>query len=331
MLPVVAALSSMVRVGVALAGLFMSSSLFSIGAAATLLCALAACAPMLPPLTQAPPAFHQVREDGKPVRLAVREAGRGKPILLIHGLGASSYTWRAITPQLAKTNRVIALDLKGFGESEKPLDDAYSIADQARLVEDYIARNNLRDVTLVGHSFGGAVAMAVALDDGQGGRRRRIEKLVLIDSLAYKQPVPFFFRVLQTPIIGELGMNLIPADVQIARALAIAYYHDDRVKDETIATYAGPLQSEGGKHALLRTVESLSNENAEAFASRYPTLKTPALLIWCAHDRIVPMRFGKRLSEDLPNAKIDVIEECGHIPQEEQPEETLAAIQKFAR
>jgi pimeloyl-ACP methyl ester carboxylesterase len=276
-----------------------------------------------------PPAFHQVREAGKPVRLAVREAGKGKPILLIHGLGASSYTWRAITPQLARTNRVIALDLKGFGESEKPLDDAYSISDQARLVEDYIARNDLRGVTLVGHSFGGAVAMAVALDDAQHGARR-IEKLVLIDSLAYKQPVPFFFRVLQTPIIGELGMNLIPPDIQIARALAVAYYHDDRVKDETIATYASPLQTEGGRHALLRTVESLANEDADAFAARYPKLKTPALLIWCAHDRIVPMRFGKRLSNDLPNAKIDIIEECGHIPQEEEPEETLAAIQKFA-
>jgi pimeloyl-ACP methyl ester carboxylesterase len=308
--------------------MMMSSGLFSIATAAALLGALAACAPMLPSIPQVSPAFHQAREDGKSVRLAVREAGKGKPILMIHGLGASSYTWHAIAPKLAKTHRVIALDLKGFGQSDKPLDDAYSISDQARLVEDYMLRNNLRDVTLVGHSFGGAVAMAVALNDAERPRSR-IDRLVLIDSLAYRQPVPFFFRVLRTPLIGELGMSLIPADVQIARALAVAYYHDDRVKDETIATYAGPLQSEGGKHALLRTVESLTNEDADAFAARYRTLKTPALLIWCAHDRIVPMRFGKRLAKDLPNAKIDIIEECGHIPQEEEPEETLAAIQKF--
>ena len=307
----------------------MSSGLFSIATAATVLCALTACAPMLTPLTQSPPAFKQVREDGKSVRLAVREAGRGKPILLLHGLGASSYTWRAIMPQLARTHRVIALDLKGFGESDKPLDDAYSISDQARLVRDYMARNDLRGVTLVGHSFGGAVAMAVALDDAQGGPDR-IEKLVLIDSLAYKQPVPFFFRLLRTPIIGELGLSLIPADVQIARALEVAYYHDDRVKNDTIATYAVPLQTEGGRHALLKTIDSLTNEDADAFASRYPTLKTPTLLIWCEHDRIVPIRFGKRLAQDLPNAKIDVIEECGHIPQEEEPGETLAAIRKFA-
>lgn len=309
----------------------MSFGFFSNAFALAVLCAAATgCAPMLPPLVQTPATYHQARESGKPpVRLAVREAGKGKPILLLHGLGASSYTWREITPPLAKTNRVIALDLKGFGDSEKPLDDAYSIADQARLVQDYMARRDLRGVTLVGHSFGGAVAMAIALDDANAARPR-VEKLVLIDSLAYQQPIPFFFKVLRTPIIGELGMNLIPPDLQIARALAVAYHHDDRVKDETIATYATPLQTEGGRHALLRTVESLMNENAEVYAARYRSLKTPALLIWCAHDRIVPLRFGKRLWQDLPNAKIDVIEECGHIPQEEEPGETLAAIQGFA-
>jgi pimeloyl-ACP methyl ester carboxylesterase len=308
----------------------MSSGFFSNAFAIALLCAAAAgCAPMLPPISQLPASYHQARQGDKPVRLAVRETGKGKPILLIHGLGASSYTWRSITPPLAKTNRVIAIDLKGFGDSEKPLDDAYSIADQARLVQDYMARRDLRGVTLVGHSFGGAVAMAVALEDANAARPR-IEKLVLIDSLAYEQPIPFFFKVLQTPIIGELGMSLIPADLQIAKALAVAYHHDERVKDETIATYATPLQTEGGRHALLRTVESLMNEKAEVYAARYRSLKTPTLLIWCAHDRIVPLRFGKRLWQDLPNAKIDVIEECGHIPQEEEPGETLAAIQGFA-
>jgi pimeloyl-ACP methyl ester carboxylesterase len=313
----------------------MSSGLYSIATAtrilfaSVLLCIMGACAPMMTmPLSELPPAFHQVRADGKTVRLAVHEAGRGKPILLLHGLGASSYTWRTIMPQLARTHRVIALDLKGFGQSDKPLDDAYSISDQARLVEDYIVRNNLRGVTLVGHSFGGTVAMAVALDDAQNGPHR-IERLVLIDSLAYKQPVPFFFRLLRTPILGELGLSLVPPDVQAARALAIAYYHGERVRDETVASYAEPLRSEGGKHALLSTVESLTKEDADAFSARYPKLKTPTLLIWCEHDRIVPLRFGKRLSQDLPNAKVEVIEECGHIPQEEEPGETLTAMKSF--
>jgi pimeloyl-ACP methyl ester carboxylesterase len=290
--------------------------------------ALASCAPMMPPLSSVAGSFYEVSQAGKPVRLAVRQKGRGRPIVMLHGLGASSYTWNAITPQLAKTNRVIAIDLKGFGDSDKPLDEAYSIADQAALVKAYLAKNDLRGVTLVGHSYGGAVAMSVALDDA-AATRKRIDKLVLIDSLAYKQPVPFFFRLLQTPVVGKLGLELIPADVQISRALSVAYYRDEKVNPETIATYSAPLQSEGGKHALLATIESLTNENPDAFTERYKTLNTPTLLIWCAHDRIVPLAFGKRLAKDLPNSKIDVIEECGHIPQEEEPGQTLTAIKGF--
>ncbi len=290
--------------------------------------ALVSCAPMLPPMPSVPGSYYDASENGKPVRLAVREKGKGKPILLIHGLGASSYTWHEIMPDLAKSHRVLALDLKGFGDSDKPLDNAYSIADQAKLVREYIAENNLRGLTLVGHSYGGAVAMSVALDNSASSRKR-IDKLVLIDSLSYKQPVPFFFRLLQTPIVGELGLNLIPPDVQISRAMRVAYYHSSKVDPETVAVYANPLQSEGGKHALLSTIDSLMTEDADAISARYHTLNTPTLLIWCAHDRIVPMTFGKRLFHDLPNATIDVIDECGHIPQEEEPVETLAAIQQF--
>lgn len=304
---------------------FFSMTLLVVAACAV----LAGCAPMLMPLSSVPGSYFEVQKGETPVRLAVRDKGRGRTILLLHGLGASSYTWNAIIPELAKTNRVIALDLKGFGDSDKPLDNAYSIADQAKLVKEFMARNDLRGVTLVGHSFGGAVAISVALDDVEAPRKR-VERLVLVDSLAYKQPVPFFFRLLRTPVLGELGLSLIPPDVQISRAMAVAYYHDWKVKPETIATYASPLQSEGGKHALLSTIDSLMTEDADAFVSRYNTLRMPTLLIWCEHDKIVPLAFGKRLMKDLPNAKIDLIEECGHIPQEEQPLETLAALQAFA-
>ena len=128
--------------------------------------------------------------------------------------------------QLAKSNRVIAIDLKGFGQSDKPLDNRYSIFDQARLVQDYIIRNNLRGATLVGHSYGGGVALAVALNMMDAGQQ--IEKPVLIDSVAYRQPIPFFFQVLRTPIIGEIGLSVIPPEVQMERALSMAYHEDGK-------------------------------------------------------------------------------------------------------
>ena len=252
------------------------------------------------------------------VKLAIQESGRGKPIVFIHGLGASSYTWHKIVPELAKTNRVIAIDLKGFGQSDKPLDNRYSIFDQAKLVEDFLSRSGLRGVTLVGHSYGGGVALAVALNQIDAGNRQ-IEKLVLIDSVAYRQPLPFFFQVLRTPVIGELGMSLVPPEVQMTHALSIAYYKDEKVTEDTVNHYASALHSEGGRHALFHTINSLDPDKAEEFSHRYRGLTMPALLLWCEHDKIVPLKFGKRLFNDLPDARIEVIEDCGHIPHEEQP------------
>lgn len=273
--------------------------------------------------------YQPVGTGNDAVKLAIQDTGKGKPIVLIHGLGASSFTWHKIAPELAKTNRVIAIDLKGFGQSDKPLDDHYSIFDQAKLVEDFLRRSGLRGVTLVGHSFGGGVALAVALNQMDAGNRQ-IEKLVLIDSVAYRQPLPFFFQLLRTPIIGELGMSLVPPEVQMTRALEIAYHKDEKVTKETVNQYASALHSEGGRHALYHTINSLDPDKAEEFSQRYRSLTTPALLLWCEHDKIVPLKFGKRLFNDLPDARIEVIEDCGHIPHEEQPEETLRLIQSFA-
>jgi pimeloyl-ACP methyl ester carboxylesterase len=292
---------------------------------------LASCAPaFMPAFTDALKGVtYQPVEDGdEAVKLAVQEAGRGKPIILIHGLGASSYTWRKIMPELAKTHRVIAIDLKGFGQSDKPLDSHYSIFDQAKLIENYMRQKKIHGATLVGHSYGGGVALAVAMSQ-MNSPKRNIDRLVLIDSIAYRQPMPFFFQLLRTPVIGELGISLIPPEVQMSRALSVAYYKDSKVAQETVMNYASALHSEGGRHALLYTINSLDPDQADELSKHYKEFKLPALLLWCDHDRIVPLTFGKRLAQDLPNAKIEVIENCGHIPHEEQPAQTLRAIEAF--
>ncbi len=292
---------------------------------------VASCAPGLAPdLLDAfqPVSYQPVGIGEEAVKLAVHESGQGRPLILLHGLGASSYTWRKVIPELARDYRVIAIDLKGFGKSDKPLDQRYSLLDHARLIEDFILRRKLRDVTLAGHSYGGGVALAVALNLQDAGYAH-VSRLILIDSIAYRQPLPFFFQVLKTPFIGEIGMSIIPPEVQMGRALSIAYHEDAKVTDETVEAYASALRSEGGRHALLYTIDRLDPELADRFALRYKDLKQPALVLWCAHDKIVPLQYGKRLAHDLPNATLSLIGNCGHIPHEEQPEETLKAIREF--
>lgn len=262
------------------------------------------------------------------VKLAVHISGKGRPLIFLHGLGASSYTWHKIAPNLAKSYQVIAIDLKGFGKSDKPLDGRYSIFDQARLVQDYIVRNNLQGATLVGHSYGGGVALATALNM-MDAKQRNVSRLVLIDSIAYPQPIPFFFQVLRTPIIGEIGLSLIPPEVQMERALSLAYFEEGKVTPETVSDYASALYSEGGRHALISTVEALDPAQAEELSKRYKELRLPTLVLWCHYDKIVPVRIGLRLASELPNARLQVMRQCGHIPHEEQPEETLRAIKTF--
>src|SRR5262249_4372705 len=108
-------------------------------------------------------AFVDVGTRDAPLRLWLEEDGKGNPILLIHGVGGSTYSWRKILGALARTHHVISVDLKGFGHSDKPFDRAYGLLDQVLLLKRLINRRGLHDVTLVGHSLGGGVALALTL------------------------------------------------------------------------------------------------------------------------------------------------------------------------
>jgi pimeloyl-ACP methyl ester carboxylesterase len=262
------------------------------------------------------------------LRLAVKEQGHGRPILLLHGLGTSGYTWRSIAPELAKSHRVIALDLRGFGASDKPLDEHYSIVDQARAVEAFIEQENLHDLTIAGHSFGGGVTLALALKLGHE-RPSRIRNLILIDSIAYRQPLPVFFRLLKVPMLAELSMTLVPPEIQATQALRIAYHDQDKISARAIAEYASPLYSSAAKHALAQTVDHIIPDDIDDISERYKTLKLPTLIIWCDADKIVPVALGHRLHENISSAELTVLAECGHLPQEEKPDDTLRTIQDF--
>ncbi len=264
----------------------------------------------------------------KPVRLHYKETGRGEPVLLLHGLGASSYAWRYVTPELAKKHRIIALDLKGFGKSDKPKDGKYSLFDQAELVDKFIKKHRLRNLTLVGHSFGGGVALALAIKD-QKRKHPRLKKLILIDSISYKQKIPWGIALMRTPIISDLGISLIPPETQMKIALGFAYADKSKIPAEAPREYAKQLEMPGGKYALLRTAAQLLPENIEQFTKQYRNLKLKTLLIWCQRDGIVPVEYGKRLYNNLPNARMHILPRCIHLPQEELPKLTSRLMSDF--
>ena len=263
-----------------------------------------------------------------PVKLFYQEEGKGPPLLLIHGFGASTYTWRYVAPELAQTHRVIAVDLKGFGQSDKPFDERYSVFDQAELLAQLIVDKDLRNLTLVGHSFGGGIALLLALEANQR-LEGRITRLVLLDSIAYPQNIPVFFRLLDMPLVSQIGVHMVPPSVQTRVALKIAYLDDSKIDPDEVEIYAAPLKTAAGKHAIIHSARQIMPKGLAEIAQRYNTIELPTLILWCDHDRIVPLEVGLKLRRTLPNSTLRLIQDCGHMPQEEQPASTLQLLKGF--
>lgn len=302
---------------------------FWLGWIVALCAALGACAPFVAN-HESEVQLKTVKTPAGPLRLAVIDKGHGRPILLLHGFATSSYTWHAVIPELAKDHRVIAIDLRGFGASDKPIDDHYSIQDQTDAVEAYIEQENLRDLTVIGHSFGGGITLGLALK-AEGERQPRIRNIVLIDTIAYRQPIPIFFKLLQVPMLGDVSMTLVPPEVQANQGLRLAYYDHDKITAQDVAEYANTLYSPAAKHAIKKTVEKIIPDNIDEITARYKTIKMPALILWCEQDKVVPAALGLRLHEEIRSAELTIFTHCGHMPQEEKPQDTVGAIQAFLK
>ena len=257
--------------------------------------------------------------------LHFEERGQGAPLLLIHGLGASIFAWRKIEPELARTHKVIAVDLKGFGRSPKPADGAYKADDQARLVATLIRDRALEGVTLIGHSFGGAVAARVALQ--LANEKWRIARLVLIDAPVLPGAVPRYFRFVEKAGVLELMMKPLSAG-QLARLLLEGSRLSPPPQAD-VAGYAAPYEEADARAAFAETARSIVREQDREIEKRLATLTVPTLVVWCRKDDIVPLSAGRRLARTLKGARLAVLPGCRHLPMDETPEALLAGLKPF--
>jgi pimeloyl-ACP methyl ester carboxylesterase len=112
-------------------------------------------------------------------------------------------------------------------------------------------------------------------------------------------------------------------------ALRIAYFDNSKIGADEVKAYADPMKTAAGKHALIYSARQIMPEDVEQISARYATIELPTLILWCDHDRIVPVEIGLKLKREMPNATFRIIDQCGHMPQEEQPEETMLQIRQF--
>ena len=256
--------------------------------------------------------------------------GSGPPILMLHGFGGNLYTWRHLIQPLAGSYQLILIDLKGFGKSPKPRDKLYGPQHQADLIYQFIVDNNLRNLTLVGHSFGGAIALLVTLKLIEE-QPERLSTLVLIDSAAYRQRLPLGIDVLRMPIIRSIAFALLSDKCRVRLMLKASYCDDKKITADQVSAYAEPLASDGARHALVETAKQLMppKSTIDQFTSQLSKITVPTLIIWGRKDKIIGLKRGQRLHEDIPNSTIEIIDQCGHIPHEEKPVETTKKLQAF--
>ena len=251
-------------------------------------------------------------------------------LVLIHGLGASLESWCDVYPRLAAEFSVVRIDLKGAGHSSKPDDAKYSSRDQAMLVLDFLAALGLTDVVLIGHSFGGAVALLTHLQTADRTFSCRIAGLVLINSAGYRQKVPWFVRAIRTPAFRVLALFTPPwfiARFVLKRMFSVK----SRVTKERVDRYAYFFDLPGSLEAFISTAQQIVPADAENIEQQFSSIRVPTLIIWGANDPVIPLSHAHRFHADIAGSELRVLEETGHVPHEERPEVVADLISAFVK
>jgi pimeloyl-ACP methyl ester carboxylesterase len=317
----------------------MKRALRYVGAGAAVLVVLLLVGPFLvpvPPLEDTVPAEGLADPDSlfvtvDALRVHTKVAGEGEPaLLLLHGFGASLFSWREVTQPLGEVGTVVAFDRPAFGLTERPMpgewdgESPYGQAAQVELTVGLMDALGIERAVLVGNSAGGTVAALTALRHPE-----RVEALVLVDAAIYAGggSPPWILPLLRTPQMRRLGPLFTRRIRDWGMDFGRSAWHDPSLMTpEVWEGYTRPLQVENWDRALW---ELTIADRPTDLAERLDELAMPALVITGDDDRIVPTEQSIRLAEELPDADLVVVPECGHVPQEECPEAFLEAMFGF--
>jgi pimeloyl-ACP methyl ester carboxylesterase len=234
------------------------------------------------------------------------------PIFLIHGFAASTYTFRRIIPLLQEHFSIIAVDLPGFGKSEKSTSFIYSFQNYARLMIKCIQMFGYTNTSIVAHSMGGQIALNMALVAPE-----RINKLVLLCSSGYlnrAKKLHIFSSYL--PLFDKF-VQLYIRKRNVKNHLRDVLFNQTLITDELIEEYGKPLTEKGFHRALIRLMR---HREGDLSPQQLKKIQVPTLLLWGKEDQVVPVEVGHRLVQDLPDAKLITYEKTGHLITEERPE-----------
>ena len=259
------------------------------------------------------------------LRLHYRSAGSGEPVLLVHGWPASSHLWRDVIPPIARTHRVVAIDLPGFGRSDKPLDLRYEYDDYDRILDAFLDALELPAVNLVVHDLGGPVGLLWAVR-----HPHRVLRLAMCNTLVYPElsgAAIAFLVAMRLPLLR----TYLSSPRGIAAAMRLGVADKGRMRRKQIEPYQAPFTRPDARKALIRSVTSLGRAGLVEIAAGLGRLDIPVRIVYGTEDRILPdvAKTMRRVAGDLPQAEVTALEGCGHFLQEERPEEVGEILAAF--
>lgn len=287
---------------------------------------LTACATLEGPVAIKPGSFFHYSDADY---LNYERQGRGpETLIFLHGFGSSLRNWDDIRPAFNRPEySSYFVDLKGFGFSSVPSNTSYSFEANARLIATFVRDLQISNYWLIGHSFGGRVALyAHAMLTTNSAVPPN--GLVLIDSAAYMSELPFFIKYLRYPIVNRAGFNATSPTFKARYTLERVYADEATLTDKRVERYAAFITNEKFP-VFAGTARDILPEDIEQVIQYYSSIKVPVLIIWGENDTVLPISSGLRLAGDLPDAELHIIPDCGHIPQEEYSEETAKLILDF--
>jgi pimeloyl-ACP methyl ester carboxylesterase len=256
------------------------------------------------------------------VKMAYYDVGKGPVLVLVHGFGSEAlFDWGSVILPLAKTHRVLAIDEIGWGSSDKPQID-YSIQTFVDFLGEFLRTQHIDHFALAGESLGGWIVANYtiqALAPSNTGKYAipKPDKLILEDAAGHNA-------------IHVNGPAQVSGTLADAAGIKMIFYHKDWITPELVhAAFALKLKANDG--FTQRSVRTNAKMDSETVVGKLDGITIPTLVVWGGNDGVVPIADGKDYAAKIPNAKLVVVPECGHVASMEQPKAFLAAVSEFLK
>ncbi|MEQ9519243.1 MAG: alpha/beta hydrolase [Parvibaculum sp.] len=258
-----------------------------------------------------------------------RDQGKadGPAIVLIHGSNASLHTWEPWVKQLGDTYRIVTLDLPGHGLTGTHEGDDYSRAGQVAFVKEFVASIGLSDFVLGGNSMGGGVTLQYAVSHGED-----LRGIIPVSSGGMPRDPnaksPLAFRLASMPVISTAMRYILPRSV-VEDGLKHSIEDDALVTQEMVDRYYDLTLYDGNRDATRKRFSGYASSGPDTLKDDLANVNLPALILWGANDPLIPVANAHLMVDALPNAKLVIYENVGHIAMEEVPEQSAADVRAF--